>query len=344
MNRKQYSKGFTLIELLVVVGIIALLISILLPSLGRARELSRRAACRANCNSVGKACFIYQEDNLGIFPTAPHVVHQDANPMTEYMGTMGGTGSVARDVESVHGETVDVSLSRSLWLLVRQGSIVPKNFICPSSSDVADPTVDVTTYFDFVGFGSFSYGYQVPYDSANPSKPSVDTDPRMALIADRGPWSVRGALVAPFDDPLSLAAGYAPDSTHASATMSTLWTGLTQLDGSEPFLTDRSPPELWLPFNSPNHGGQQQGEGQSVLYPDMHVDFASRPTAGVDKDNIYTQMGPGSGYDEFDMYLYWGQAAPPSGVDTGGDGSGYYPGKDSLAADFDSSTDSLLWP
>jgi prepilin-type N-terminal cleavage/methylation domain-containing protein len=51
--------GFTLIELLVVVAIIALLISILLPSLSRARELSKRLVCGSNESGMGKACKIY---------------------------------------------------------------------------------------------------------------------------------------------------------------------------------------------------------------------------------------------------------------------------------------------
>ena len=61
-------KGFTLIELLVVVAIIALLISILLPSLARARELAKRAVCRANMRGIGQSCYIYSNDYEDTFP------------------------------------------------------------------------------------------------------------------------------------------------------------------------------------------------------------------------------------------------------------------------------------
>ncbi|MGE3182486.1 MAG: type II secretion system protein, partial [Phycisphaerae bacterium] len=66
-------KGFTLIELLVVVAIIALLISILLPSLSRARELAKRAVCRANARGIAQSCHLYANDNREWFPVAPHL-------------------------------------------------------------------------------------------------------------------------------------------------------------------------------------------------------------------------------------------------------------------------------
>jgi prepilin-type N-terminal cleavage/methylation domain-containing protein/prepilin-type processing-associated H-X9-DG protein len=62
--------GFTLIELLVVVAIIALLMAILLPSLGRARDLARAAACGANLHAVGQGMAGYVTEWDGRFPAS----------------------------------------------------------------------------------------------------------------------------------------------------------------------------------------------------------------------------------------------------------------------------------
>ena len=60
--------AFTLIELLVVVAIIALLLSILLPSLERARAQARKIVCLTNLQSQGKAANFYASDNDGFMP------------------------------------------------------------------------------------------------------------------------------------------------------------------------------------------------------------------------------------------------------------------------------------
>jgi prepilin-type N-terminal cleavage/methylation domain-containing protein/prepilin-type processing-associated H-X9-DG protein len=60
--------GFTLIELLVVIGIIAILVGILLPVLGRVREQSKRTACLANLRTIGQAMIMYANGNRDRLP------------------------------------------------------------------------------------------------------------------------------------------------------------------------------------------------------------------------------------------------------------------------------------
>lgn len=66
--RERGRAGFTLIELLVVIAIIALLIGILLPALGRARDAGRGMQCSSNLRQLSTAQVMYSGDFEGLFP------------------------------------------------------------------------------------------------------------------------------------------------------------------------------------------------------------------------------------------------------------------------------------
>ena len=328
MKRKR---AFTLIELLVVVAIIALLISILLPSLSRARELSKRLVCAANIKGIGTSFKIYANDNDESWPVAPHeggsqiqYVHEwdGAGQLTFGPGAPQSGGSATEpstDMESRDPVSrvlaTKLTVTRSLFMLVRSGDVTPKQFVCPSSGDTADPTQNIDVYYDFggeaeanrYGFAHISYGYQVPYGPFD-TRPSENLDPRMAVAADKGPFSGLSG----------------PGPIRQNSTITDSFTIL-----QEPSNQD------WMPFNSPNHGGQGAGEGQNVLFGDGHATFNKKPTVGIDRDNIFTKI---------DALDFWAGIRGGTNPQEFTDALNYYPGQDAWGTGNSATTDSLIYP
>ena len=83
-STRRSRSAFTLVELLVVIGIIALLMSILLPALGKAREHARQVKCANNIKQLYYSILMYTADNKGRLPIFPRV--EDNNLMSPYLG------------------------------------------------------------------------------------------------------------------------------------------------------------------------------------------------------------------------------------------------------------------
>ena len=98
--RKQ--RGFTLVELLIVIGIIALLISILLPALNKARESARMIECASKERTIMQAVVMYANDNKGALPSATTGTQQ-VWPQAPLHAVYFFVSSGAQNIEFQHG-------------------------------------------------------------------------------------------------------------------------------------------------------------------------------------------------------------------------------------------------
>jgi prepilin-type N-terminal cleavage/methylation domain-containing protein len=154
---RSINRGFTLVELLVVIGVIALLISILLPALQKARQAAQEVSCMSNLRQIGLAVGMYAADWNGHYPI------QDRG--NTYPGRRTGYDRMLW--KYLGGKTNDDgSLSKPLGVLK-----------CP---------FDITPTFRGGTEDFNSYAVNIPYIPQNYTVPAGPTGPQRNVSA--GNW------------------------------------------------------------------------------------------------------------------------------------------------------------
>ena len=129
-------RGFSLMELLIVIAIIALLISILLPMVTRAREMANRTVCLSNIRQLQIGWLAYAEEHKGHFCTA-----SPAYPLRGSAAGAGrvfeGTGWLTCSAQAQFDDVVDFPNSR-LWPYVHNIN----SYYCPNDTRPVKGTCD----------------------------------------------------------------------------------------------------------------------------------------------------------------------------------------------------------
>ena len=195
-------KAFTLIELLVVISIISLLISILLPSLSRARDQAKGVHCLARLKEFGSAIAAYENISEGRLPPAQWRPTLDADTVLPQNGRPRETelpveyGWSETLFSYVYGETVEIGESFPVQRNI-EGRRWEKYFICAAVGDTDVSSGHYRVYLPAWSAGSYAleadgrYGDQT---RANPlsSGRRERIRPKLPLIGDANPQSERG--------------------------------------------------------------------------------------------------------------------------------------------------------
>jgi len=134
-------KAFTLIELLVVIAVIALLLSIVIPSLNMAKETARKVICASNLKSIGQSVFVYAKVNDEFLPDSWYDPVGAPNPWRSYL-----LFYINKNDPSLSGKA-RVTSSHGLGNLYMTDLIeTGETFYCPSAPKYAEGDVAAFRY------------------------------------------------------------------------------------------------------------------------------------------------------------------------------------------------------
>jgi prepilin-type N-terminal cleavage/methylation domain-containing protein len=151
VNRTSRQRGFTLVELLVVIGIIAVLISILLPSLSAARKQAKAVTSLSNLRQIGIGLVQYRIENRGYYPLAA------------WASLPGRPRMRWADAIYPYMKNTEVYMSPALDEIERQRMNKPFNHTCDPA---ANPGIIAgKTIF----FGGYGYNWQYLGNGRNPA-------------------------------------------------------------------------------------------------------------------------------------------------------------------------------
>ncbi|HEY7115460.1 MAG TPA: type II secretion system protein [Tepidisphaeraceae bacterium] len=154
-RRVRCRRGFTLVELLVVIGIIALLISILMPALSKARDQANRTKCLSNMRQFMTAMIMYTNENKQWLPHCNWLaLEQNGGPLYGTPGWLYKWGAVGSPFDGTKPDAVRET--SALWPLVKSHDL----YKCPVQMDVPfDPNAPSRSLSSFLMNGATcSYG------------------------------------------------------------------------------------------------------------------------------------------------------------------------------------------